>query len=105
MEHSKLDASPPDSSESTNLPAWSDSSLRTYLDDGSDIRDMLVVINDTTGVVPVGQDHPIMAQFCIEERKTMSGLSSELDSLLNGLLEKRGKRGRGASPGGLETGR
>jgi hypothetical protein len=101
----KMDASPPDSSESTTLPAWSDSSLRTYLDDGSDIRDMLVVINDTTGVVPVGQDHPIMAQFCIEERKTMSGLSNELDSLLTGLLEKRSKRSKSASPTMLKAGR
>jgi len=100
-----MDMSPPNSSESTNLPAWSDSSLRTYLDDGSDIRDMLVVINDTTGVVPVGQDHPIMAQFCIEERKTMSGLSSELDSLLNGLLEKRMNRSKSASPTMVKAGK
>lgn len=101
----EIDASPPDSSESTSLPAWSDSSLRNYLDDGSDIRDMLVVINDTTGVVPVGSDHPIMAQFCIEEQKTMSGLSSELDALLNGLLEKRLKRSKSASPSALKAGR
>ncbi|KAF2681667.1 hypothetical protein K458DRAFT_77434 [Lentithecium fluviatile CBS 122367] len=102
----EMDASsPPHSSESTSLPAWSDSSLRTYLDDGSDIRDMLVVINDTTGVVPVGQDHPIMAQFCVEETKTMSGLSNELDLLLAGLLEKRSKRSKSASPSALKAGR
>lgn len=88
----KTEMSPLHSSESTTLPAWSDSSLRTYLDDGSDIRDMLLVINDTTGVVPVGRDHPIMAQLFVEETKAVSGLSTELDSLLNGLLDKRKKR-------------
>jgi len=80
------------------LPAWSDASLRAYLDDGSEIRDMLVVINDTTGVVPVGRDHPLMKDYLSEETKTMQGLSGELDRLLNGLMEKRMKRaGSGAS--------
>ncbi|KAJ4290578.1 protein phosphatase regulator [Kalmusia sp. IMI 367209] len=90
--HKEMETSPPNSSESTSLPAWSDHSLRTYLDDGSDIRDMLLVINDTTGVVPVGPEHPIMSQLFVEETKTVSGLSNQLDSLLNGLLEKRMKK-------------
>jgi hypothetical protein len=90
--------SPPVSAESTMLSAWSDASLRAYLDDGSEIRDMLVVINDTTGVVPVGRDHPLMKDYLAEETKTMQGLSGELDRLLNGLMEKRMKRaGSGAS--------
>ncbi|RMZ71158.1 integral membrane [Pyrenophora seminiperda CCB06] len=90
--------SPPTSSESTMLPAWSDASLRAYLDDGSEIRDMLVVINDTTGVLPVGSDHPWMKDYLAEETKTMQGLSGELDRLLNGLMEKSMKRaGSGAS--------
>ncbi|KAL1797701.1 hypothetical protein ACET3X_004307 [Alternaria dauci] len=90
--------SPPVSSESTMLSAWSDASLRAYLDDGSEIRDMLVVINDTTGVVPVGRDHPLMKDYLAEETKTMQGLSGELDRLLHGLMEKRMKRaGSGAS--------
>jgi hypothetical protein len=96
-----MEDSPPNSSESTTLPAWSDHSLRTYLDDGSDIRDMLLVINDTTGVVPVGPEHPIMSQLFVEETKTVSGLSIQLDSLLNGLLEKRLKRSVSGSDKGL----
>jgi hypothetical protein len=80
------------------LPAWSDASLRAYLDDGSDIRDMLLVINDTTGVVPVGPDHPLMKNYLAEETKKMQSLSGELDRLLTGLMEKRMKRaGSGAS--------
>jgi len=90
--------SPPVSSESTMLPAWSDASLRAYLDDGSEIRDMLVVINDTTGVVPVGPEHPWMKNYLAEETKTMQGLSGELDRLLNALMEKSMRRaGSGAS--------
>lgn len=98
-----MEVSPPNSSESTMLPVWSDHSLRTYLDDGSDIRDMLLVINDTTGVVPVGPEHPIMSQLFVEETKTVSGLSSQLDSLLNGLLEKRLKRTVSGSDKGSST--
>jgi hypothetical protein len=90
--------SPPVSSESAMLPAWSDASLRAYLDDGSEIRDMLVVINDTTGVTPVGPDHPFMKDYLAEETKTLAGLSSELDGLLQGLIDKRMTRvGSGVS--------
>ena len=87
----EMEPSPPASSESTNLPAWSDSSLRTYLDDGTELRDMLLIIHDITGVVPVGPEHPLMSQLFVEETKTVSGLSGELDNLLNGWLEKKRK--------------
>jgi hypothetical protein len=90
-------SSPPVSSESTSLPAWSDAALRAYLDDGSDVRDMLLVVNDTTGVVPVGRDHPIMSTLFVEESKTVQGLSTELDRLLSGLMEKRMKRNGSAA--------
>ena len=100
-----MDFSPPNSSESSTLPLWSDHSLRTYLDDGSDIRDMLLVINDTTGVVPVGPEHPIMASLFVEETRTVSGLSTQLDKLLSGLLDKREKRNKGLSPVTVVTGR
>jgi hypothetical protein len=90
-------SSPPISSESTSLPAWSDAALRAYLDDGSDVRDMLLVVNDTTGVVPVGRDHPIMSTLFVEESKTVQGMSTELDRLLSGLMEKRMKRNGSAA--------
>jgi hypothetical protein len=93
-----MEPSPPVSSESSTLPAWSDSSLRTYLDDGSDIRDMMVVINDTTGVQPVGRDHPLMAQLFVEETKTVTQLGGQLDSLLNNWLEAKRKKQKVANP-------
>jgi hypothetical protein len=92
-----ISLSPPVSSESHQLPPWSDAALRAYLDDGTDVRDMLLVVNDTTGVVPVGRDHPIMSSLFVEESKTVQGMSSELDRLLNGLMEKRIKRNGSAS--------
>lgn len=96
--------SPPVSSESGQLPAWSDAALRAYLDDGSDVRDMLLVVNDTTGVVPVGRDHPIMITLFVEESKTVQGMSTELDRLLSGLMEKRMKR-NGSAASKASTGR
>jgi hypothetical protein len=99
-----IQISPPVSSESTQLPAWSDAALRAYLDDGSDVRDMLLVVNDTTGVVPVGRDHPIMSTLFVEESKRVQGMSSELDKLLSGLMEKRMKR-NGSAASKASTGR
>jgi hypothetical protein len=91
-------SSAPVSSESTSLPAWSDASLRNYLEDGSEIRDLLLMINDTTGVVPVSKDHPLMSGLYVEETKAAQNLSSELDRLLAGLMDNRMKRhGSGAS--------
>lgn len=91
-------SSAPVSSESAQLPAWSDACLRSYLEDGSEIRDLLLMINDTTGVVPVGKDHPLMSGLYVEETKAAQSLSSELDRLLNSLMDNRMKRnGSGAS--------
>jgi hypothetical protein len=91
-------SSAPVSSESTSLPAWSDASLRNYLEDGSEIRDLLLMINDTTGVVPVSKDHPLMSGLYVGETKAAQNLSSELDRLLAGLMDNRMKRhGSGAS--------
>ncbi|KAF2848086.1 hypothetical protein T440DRAFT_176146 [Plenodomus tracheiphilus IPT5] len=96
--------SPPVSSSSSILPAWSDASLRAYLDDGSDIRDMLLVVNDTTGVVPVSREHPFMKTLFVQEEQRMKGLSSELDGLLKGLMDRRMKRvGSGKSTSSLGT--
>jgi hypothetical protein len=94
----EMEPSPPVSAESTALPVWSDASLRTYLDDSSDIRDMLLVVNDTTGVVPVGRDHPMMSQYLVEETKTLTQLGGQLDSLLNNWLETKRKKYKASMP-------
>ena len=71
---------------------WSDASLRAWLEDGSDVRDMMVLIRDTSGVVPVKADHPAMRGLWVEERKGVGRMMGELDGLLEGFLRGRGVR-------------
>ncbi|GAB7347287.1 hypothetical protein MBLNU459_g3373t1 [Dothideomycetes sp. NU459] len=74
-------------------PSWSDANLRAWLDGSqNDVKDMLVVINDKSDVVPVGPDHPLMAGLFVEESKKLQGFREELDGFLGGLLSRR--RGR-----------
>ena len=70
-------------------PAWSDASLRTYLDDGSDIRDLLTIIYDKSNVVPTA-DHPIVGSLFKEESKALGEMSSRLDGMLNSWLTRKG---------------
>jgi hypothetical protein len=74
-----------------STPVWSDASLRAYLDESgtSDIRDLLLLTRDTTGLVPVSSDHPLMAGLYLEERGKLKELDSTLDGLLGTWLEKR----------------
>lgn len=90
-------SSPVPTSPSNSLPAWSDSSLRSYLDDGSDIRDMLMVVHDVSGVVPVGPDHPIMAGLFDQERDKVADLGAQLDGLLGEWLQRK-RNGRTMHP-------
>ncbi|KAF2186297.1 hypothetical protein K469DRAFT_687282 [Zopfia rhizophila CBS 207.26] len=86
-----MEASPQVNPENTLHLGPSDSSAQFYLYDSRDIRDMLISINDTNGVVPAGPEHPIMANLFVEERKTMSRLEGEIDGLLYTWLEKKKK--------------
>ncbi len=94
-----VEAPPPDDREtpasadqsSRNTPMWSDASLRAYLEDGSDIRDLMILVNDTSNVKPAGPDHPIVKNFLEEERRQLQEISNELDSLLMGLIARKSK--------------
>lgn len=72
-------------------PAWSDTSLRTYLEDDSEIRDLLVVVHDNTDVVPAGPDHPITGGLFKEENRRLGELSLRLDNLLGDWLARKSK--------------
>jgi len=63
--------------------------VRAYLDDASDIRDLLLVVHDTSGVVPVGPDHPLMSNLFLEERGKVQEMNSALDNLLGQWLAKK----------------
>ena len=78
-------------------PVWSDAHLRAYMDTTEDIRDLLVVVHNTSGVVPVGPDHPLMSNLFAEERGKVRELDLKLDGLLGGWLAR--KRGQSPAPG------
>lgn len=70
--------------------SWSDDSLKAWMEDSSEVRDMLVMINDTTGVTPVAADHPMMADLFVQEKKDVQDMMGQLDGLLEGYLRRKG---------------
>lgn len=65
-----------------NPPIWSDASLRAYLDDGSDIRDLLILVHHKPDPKPADPDHPIVKNLFQEERRQLREISDELDNLM-----------------------
>ena len=80
-------------STSTSGPAWSDASLRTYLEDDTDIRDLLVVVHDKSDVEPAGPDHPFIGNLFKAENRRLAEISNRLDGLLGDWLAKKSKLG------------
>ncbi|KAM5444427.1 protein phosphatase regulator [Microsporum ferrugineum] len=76
-------------SPSTSIPpAWNDSGLRAYMDDGSDIRDLLTIVHDKSNVPAAGPDHPLVGSLFKEESKALNEMSTRLDEMLNSWLTK-----------------
>lgn len=76
-------------STSRSTPTWSDASLRTYMDNDQDIRDLLVIVHDKTNVIPVGADHPLMNGLFAPERTKLADMQTQLDSMLMTWLSKK----------------
>jgi hypothetical protein len=57
-------------------PTWSEASLRTYFEDSSDIRDLLIVVHDTSDVIPVGPDHPLIRGMFREEKTKLTEIGN-----------------------------
>jgi hypothetical protein len=64
------------STTSTSTPTWSDAHLRTFFDDDADIKDLLVVVYDKSGVVPAGPDHPITGNLFREENAKLADITT-----------------------------
>jgi len=77
-------------SPATPRQTWSDSSLRAWYDDGSEVKNMLLMIHDKAGVAPVPDDHPMMVGLYAEERKGVQKMMGDLDGLLGGYLKRKG---------------
>jgi hypothetical protein len=86
------EATPTSTIHSTrSTPAWSDSSLRTYLENDTDIRDLLIVVHDKSDLKPAGPDHPVAQNLCKEEHRRLGDMSNRLDNLLQDLLGRNAK--------------
>ncbi|PPJ60182.1 hypothetical protein CBER1_09002 [Cercospora berteroae] len=79
-------------SPATSQQSWSDESLKAWLEDGSEVRDMLVLIHDKSGIKPVAADHPLMVDLFTEQRKGVQNMMGELDRLLGSYLQRKGVR-------------
>ena len=97
-------AAPPSRTPSAATATWNDATLREYLDDAAqrDTKALLQLVYDTSGVVPVAADHPLIADLFLDERKAVREMGAELDGLLMGWLGR--KRLGGVTPGGGRAG-
>ncbi|KAF7930317.1 uncharacterized protein EAE98_004718 [Botrytis deweyae] len=77
------------STTSASTPTWSDSHLRTFFDDDTDIRDLLVVVYDKSGVVPAGSDHPVVGNLFKEENAKLADITNRLDGMLGDWLARK----------------
>ena len=76
-------------STSRSTPTWSDASLRSYMENSQDIKDLLIIVHDKSNVTPVGPDHPLMHNLFIDERKKLSEMQSQLDTMLMSWISKK----------------
>lgn len=70
------------SATSPQTPTWSNASLRSYLDDDNDIRDLFIIVHDKSNVPPAGPDHPITGSLFKEESKRLREMTGRLDEML-----------------------
>lgn len=75
----------------SSMPSWSDANLRTYLEDDSEIKDLLVVVHDKSNVKPARHDHPIVKNMYKEENRKLGEISNRLDRLLGDYLARKGR--------------
>lgn len=77
------------STTSASTATWSDAHLRTFFDDDADIKDLLVVVYDKSGVVPAGPDHPITGNLFREENAKLADITTRLDGMLGDWLARK----------------
>jgi hypothetical protein len=76
-------------STSRSTPTWSDASLRHYMENDQDIKDLLIIVHDKSNVTPVSADHPLMTNLFSDERTKLAEMQSQLDSMLMGWLSRK----------------
>ncbi|CRG83103.1 Tip elongation aberrant protein Tea4 [Talaromyces islandicus] len=86
------EATPVSTVSSTATATWSDAGLRSYLEDGSDIKDLLIIVHDNSNVQPAGPDHPITGSLFKHESKRLKEMTGQLDDLLSGWVSRKADR-------------
>ena len=76
-------------STSRSTPTWSDASLRTYMENDQDIKDLLIIVHDKSNVTPVSSDHPLMTNLFSNERSKLAEMQSQLDSMLMNWMSRK----------------
>ncbi|KIW21457.1 hypothetical protein PV08_02037 [Exophiala spinifera] len=76
-------------STSRSTPTWSDASLRSYMENSQDIKDLLIIVHDKSNVTPVGPDHPLMHDLFSVERNKLAEMQAQLDNMLMGWISKK----------------
>ncbi|KEF53067.1 uncharacterized protein A1O9_10975 [Exophiala aquamarina CBS 119918] len=76
-------------STSRSTPTWSDASLRSYMENDQDIKDLLIIVHDKSNITPVGADHPLMSNLFSIERSKLAEMQSQLDSMLMTWMGKK----------------
>ncbi|KAK6611587.1 Tip elongation aberrant protein Tea4 [Botrytis cinerea] len=67
---------PGSSTTSASTPTWN-------------IRDLLVVVYDKSGVVPAGSDHPVVGNLFKEENAKLADITNRLDGMLGDWLARK----------------
>ncbi|EXJ75114.1 uncharacterized protein A1O5_01810 [Cladophialophora psammophila CBS 110553] len=76
-------------STSRSTPTWSDASLRSYMENSQDIKDLLIIVHDKSNVTPAGPDHPFMHNLFLDERTKLAEMQSQLDTMLMSWISKK----------------
>ena len=86
-------AGPPSSTHST-VPTWSDASLRAYMEDESEVRDLLLIVHDKSDVKKVnGREHPLTKDIFAEEEQRLRDIERRLDGMLGNFWARRRRGG------------
>ncbi|RDA94504.1 hypothetical protein CP533_2730 [Ophiocordyceps camponoti-saundersi (nom. inval.)] len=77
------------SSAAHREPAWDDTKLRAFFDEGDHIRDLLAVVYDKSDVEPAGNDHPVVGGLFREQNAKLAEITTQLDNMLGDWLARK----------------
>ena len=74
----------------STAPTWSDASLRAYMEDESEVRDLLLIVHDKSDVKKVnGRQHPLTKDLFVKEEERLKEIERRLDGMLGDFWGRR----------------